>query len=119
MPFLVDALSRPDLSADDRKLLVDNMGRLDRSAVPPLVAALDSPDPALAADAATALGKIGDKAAVPFLTFAAASAGSPPALRNAAQAAIARLTRQPFSAQPRNPRPGADRRGLELPSPPG
>ena len=49
------------------------MGRLDRSAVPPLVAVLDSPDPALAADAATVLGMIGDKEAVPFLTFPAAS----------------------------------------------
>ena len=119
MPFLVEALSRPGLSADDRRLLVRNMGRLDRSAVPPLVAALDSPDPALAADAATVLGMIGDKAAVPFLTFAAASAGSPPPLRNAAQAAIARLTGRPFSAQPRTPVQVLDRRGLELSSPPG
>jgi HEAT repeat protein len=103
VPFLVDALSRPDLPADERKRLVDNMGRLDRSAVPPLIATLDSPDPTLAATAATLLGKIGDKAVVPFLTFAAASAGSPPPLRNAAQAAIAQLTGQPFSSQPRNP----------------
>ena len=102
VPFLVDELSRPDLSADDRKLVVDNMGRLDRSVVPPLIATLDSPDPTIAATAATLLGKIGHKPAVPFLTFAAASPGSPPALRNAAQAAIAQLTQQPFSAQPRN-----------------
>jgi HEAT repeats len=103
VPFLVDELSRPGLSAEDRKLVVDNMSRLDRSAVPPLIAALDSLDPTIAADAAKVLGKIGDKAAVPFLTFAAASPASPPALRHAAQAAIAQLTRQPYSAQPRNP----------------
>lgn len=102
VPFLIDELSRPDLSAGDRKLVVDNMGQLDRSVVPPLIAALDSPDPAIAATAATVIGKIGHKPAVPFLTFAAASPASPPAVRIAARAAIAQLTQQPFSAQPRN-----------------
>ena len=47
------------------------MGRLDRSAVPALLAVLDSPDARLAADAATALGRIGDPRAVPFLTYPA------------------------------------------------
>ena len=73
VPFLVEALSRPDLSAEDRRLIVHNIGRLDRSVIPALVAVLDSPDPALAADAATALGMIGDKQAIPYLTFPAAS----------------------------------------------
>ena len=103
IPFLVEALARPDLSADDRRLIVRNMGRLDRSVIPALAAVLDSPDPVLAADAATALGMIGDKEAIPFLTFPAASPEAPPAVRAAAQAAIARLTGQPFSAQPRKP----------------
>jgi len=103
VPFLVEALSRPDLSAEDRRLMVHNIGRLDRSAVPPLIAVLDSPDPALAADAARALGMIGDKQAVLHLTFLAASASTPPAAHAAAQAAIAHLTGQPFSAQPRTP----------------
>ena len=44
--------------------------------IPALAAVLDSPDPALAADAATVLGMIGDKEAIPFLTFPAASARS-------------------------------------------
>jgi len=103
VPFLVNALSRPDLSAEDRRLMVHHIGRLDRSAVPPLVAVLDSPDPALAADAATALGMIGDKQAVPHLTFLAASASASPPVRAAAQAAIAHLTGRPFAAQPRTP----------------
>ena len=77
MPSLIEALRRPGLSREEHDLLVRNMGRLEPSAVPPLAAALESPDPAIAADAATALGSIGDPAAVPFLTFpAAAPAGA-------------------------------------------
>ena len=40
-------------------------------------AVLDSPDPTLAADAATALGMIGDARSIPHLTFPAASPGAP------------------------------------------
>ena len=69
VPFLVEALARPGLSADDRSLIVRNMGRLDRSVIPALVVVLDNPDPALAADAATALGMIDDKEAIPHSDF--------------------------------------------------
>jgi len=103
VPFLVEALARPELSAEDRRLMLHNIGRLDRSAVPPLIAVLDSPDPVLAADAARALSMIGDKQAVPHLTFLAASTTAQPAVRTAAQAAIADLTGRPFGAQPRTP----------------
>ena len=60
MPFLVEALRRPGLSRRGRELLVRQHGPARPSAVPPLIAALESPDPAVAADAATALGSIGD-----------------------------------------------------------
>ena len=103
IPFLVEALNQPGLSADDRRLIVKNMGRLDRSVIPALAAVLDSADPALAADAAKVLGMIGDKDAIPFLTFPAASSEVAPAVRATAQEAIARLTGQPFLAQPRTP----------------
>jgi len=103
VPFLVEALSRPELSAEDRRLMVRNIGRLDHSVVPPLVAVLDNPDPALAADAATALGIIGDKQAIPHLTFLAASAAAPLTVHTAAQAAIAHLSGRPFAAQPHTP----------------
>jgi hypothetical protein len=103
IPFLVKALSRPELSAGDRRLLVQNIGRLDHSAVPALTAVLDSPSAALAADSATALGLIGDKTAIPDLTFSAAAGASPPVLGNAAQAAIARLTGEPFASQAGTP----------------
>ncbi len=101
VPFLIDALRRPGLSRREHDLLVKNMGRLESSAVPALAAVLESPEPALAADAATALGSIGDREAVPFLMFPAAAPGAAPALRAAAQAAVARLTGRPFADQPR------------------
>ena len=103
IPFLIEALERPDLSADDRRLIVRNIGRLDRSVIPPLAAVLDSSDPILAADAATALGMIGDKEAIPFLTFSAAFREAPPVVSTAAKASIAHLSGQPFLAQPRQP----------------
>ena len=103
VPFLVEALSRPELSPEDRRIMVRNIGRLDHSAVLPLVAVLDSADPALEADAAKALGMIGDKQSIPHLTFLAASATVPPTVRTAAQAAIAQLSGRPFGAQPQTP----------------
>ena len=103
IPFLVEALSRPELSAEDRRILVRNIGRLDHSAVPPLVAVLDSADPALAADAARSLGMIGDKQCIPQLTFLAASTTAPAIVRAAAQEAIAQLTGQPFTTQLNTP----------------
>jgi HEAT repeat protein len=103
VPFLIDALARPDLLPADRKLIVQGMGELDRSAIPALAAVLDSPDASLASDAATALGTIGNRSAIPFLTYAAARAGAPPVVRHAAQTAIERLTAQAFSAQLQSP----------------
>ena len=105
VPSLIEALRQPGLSPQDHDLLVRNMGRLEPSAVPPLAAALESPEPAVAsADAATALGAIGDAKAVPFLTFRPRPRPARhPTVRAAAQAAIARLTGRPFAAQPRTP----------------
>ena len=103
MPALVEALERPTISPEDRSLLIRNLGRLDRTAVPPLLAVLDSGNPRLQANAATALGQIGDPRAVAFLTYPAAAAEFSPEVREAAQAAIGRLTSKPFVAQPLAP----------------
>jgi hypothetical protein len=103
VPFLVDALDRAGIPAEERALLARNMGRLDRTAVPALLAVLDSPDAQLAADAATALGRIGDSRAIPFLTYPAAAADAPPAVQQATREAIARLTGKPFALQTRTP----------------
>jgi hypothetical protein len=103
VPFLVAKLSEKDLSAQDRRQIVDNMGRLDYSAVPALAAVLDSSDLTLAANAATALGMIGDKRAIPHLTFPAAFPGTVEGVHTAAQVATARLTGQSFERQARTP----------------
>ncbi len=103
VPFVVEAVSRAGISAEARRKIWNNVGRLDHSAAPPLEAVLESPDPALAAEAAAALGLIGDKRSIPNLTFAASSPAAAPAVRKAAQGAIFRLTGQPFEAQKRTP----------------
>jgi hypothetical protein len=103
VPFVVAAVSRPDVSAEDRRKIWANAARLDHSAMPPLAALLDSGDPILAAEAAKALGAIGDKRSIPHLTFPAGSPGADPAVRQAAQAAIGRLTGRTFPEQQRTP----------------
>ena len=71
IPPLVQALAEPGLGADEHALLVQNMGRLDRSAVPPLLAVLDgaAAKPHVAADAAEAIGLIADPRSIPALTI--------------------------------------------------
>ena len=103
VPALVQTLGNPALAADDRAAIIRNMGRLDRSAVPALIAALDSEDPRLAANVADALGRIGDPRAIPHLTFLAAHGEPLSPVRAASRRAIANLTGRPFEAQPRSP----------------
>ena len=104
VPPLVRELGRPSLSAEGRAQIVANMGRLDRSAAPALIAVLDASDqPRLAADAAEVLGAIGDpRAVVPLTALAANPAAAVPA-RDAARRAVARITGRPFEAQPKTP----------------
>ena len=65
VPALVRKLQQPGLDAADKASIVDGMSRLRRSAVPPLVATLDSPNANLAADAAEALGALATPAPCP------------------------------------------------------
>jgi hypothetical protein len=103
VPYLIEAMNQAGISSEDRALLVHNMGRLDRDALPALLAVLDSPDSRLAADAAAAIGRIGDPRAVPFLTYPAAAQDASPALRMSVASAITRLTGHPPEGQPRTP----------------
>jgi HEAT repeat protein len=93
IPPLVQALEKPGLSPADRASIARNIAKLDRSAVPALIATLDSPDSTIASIAANALGAIGDPDAIPFLTFLAASTSTPAPVRSAAQSAKANLQR--------------------------
>jgi hypothetical protein len=103
VPAILRALDRQGRGAAARAQVAENLGRLDRSAVPPLLAALEAPDPGKAADVARALGRIGDPRAIPTLTYFAAAAGVPDVLRDAARDAVEQLTGRPFAARPRTP----------------
>lgn len=102
VPTIIQALAKNDLAPADRSLMVRNLGRLDRAAVPPLIAALDSSEPAVVRDAAEILGRIGDRRAIPALTIVATGPGDA-AARTAAQQAMERLTGRSFGAQPQSP----------------
>ena len=101
VPALIQAIGQAGPSPEDRTPLIDGLGALGPSAVPPLVATLDAPDPATASAAATALGTIRDRDAVPPLTAVAALANQP--ARDSARRAIARITNVPFESQPESP----------------
>ena len=102
-------LSRSGLSNEDRVPYAENLGRLDRGAVPPLIAALDAADARLAGDAARALGQIGDPRAVPALTYLAAKRNPESTARPQAAAAIEAITGLPYNSQPKTaPRVLAD-----------
>lgn len=96
-------LSRAGLSDEDRVPFAENLGRLDRTAVPPLIAALESTDVKLVGDAARALGRIGDPRAVPALSYLAARRNPESAARPQAVAAVEAITDIPYSAQPQTP----------------
>ncbi|QEH36209.1 hypothetical protein OJF2_47690 [Aquisphaera giovannonii] len=99
VPAILEAMQKPGVPPEARALYVKNLGRLDRSTVPALLAAVEADDPAVAADAADALGRIGEPTAVPFLTYAAAAPGTPAPVKEAARAAIARLTGRPYGSR--------------------
>jgi HEAT repeat protein len=103
IPPLVKALSVTGLDPSVRTPLAENMGRLDRKAVPALIATLDSNDDALVGDVARALGEIGDARAIPALTYVAARPTPESAAKPLILQAIERLTGKPFSSQPRTP----------------
>ena len=103
IPALVRALSVSGLDASVRTPLAENLGRLDRKAVPALIAALDGPDDKLVGDVARALGRIGDARAIPALTYLAARPSPVSAARPLVFQAIRELTGKPFSSQPRTP----------------
>ncbi len=103
VPALIRRLQKEGVTDEDRALIVSNMGRLDSSAVPALIAALDAPDAPVAAAAADALGHVGDSRAIPYLTYLAAKTEDRGSLEDAARQAIERLSGRPFGGQPLAP----------------
>ena len=103
IPFFVKALQRQGLTPEQRATIAFNMGRLDRAAVPALLAMLDGPEDSITADACEALGSIGDPRAIPALTYLAADPATPDVPRLAAKRSLARLTGRSFANQARAP----------------
>ena len=103
VPPLLKAIGEPGRSPEDRARLAECLGRLDGRAIPPLIAAMESPDPTIASDAANALGRLKDRRAVPALIYQASRAEAPPAVGDAARRAIQSLTGQPFGIYPKSP----------------
>jgi HEAT repeats len=101
VPPLVQALGQNNLTAEQRAALIDGLGALSDSAVPPLIATLDSPEGTTIAAATTALAMIGDPRAVPALTAVATKPVEPG--HDAARRAISRITGKPFESQPKSP----------------
>jgi CheY-like chemotaxis protein len=103
IPPMIRALSVSGLDPSVRTPLAENLGRLDRKAVPALIASLDSTDDALVGEVAHALGQIGDPRAIPALTYLAARPKPESAARPMVVQAIRELTGNPFSSQLRTP----------------
>ena len=120
MPVLIEALQQPGAHARESSPAGSQHG-----AARPLGGAPPDRDSRqsrsrLAADAATALGNIGDPRAVPFLTYPRVRRPvRSPAVREAAQAAIGRLTGRPFSRSLASPVRVLTDAALELPPPCG
>jgi hypothetical protein len=103
IPLIVKALSVTGLEPSIRTPLAENLGLLDRKAVPALIATLDSTDDVLVGDVARALGRIGDARAIPALTYVAARPRPETAAKPQIDLALRELTGKPLSSQPKTP----------------
>jgi HEAT repeat protein len=100
VPALIQYLTSSGLEPANRSAVAENLGELDRKAVPALIAALESPSAAVVGDVARALGRIGDPRAVPPLTYLAARKNPPTPARAEVEEAIQALTGRSFASQP-------------------
>jgi HEAT repeat protein len=103
VPPWLQALGVSGIDPSSRSALSENLGRLDKNAVPALIAALDSSDTSVVGDVARALGRIGDARAVPALTYLAARVNPPSFARGEAIQAVQKLTGQEFGSEPKIP----------------
>lgn len=102
VPALIQTLQRPALGVEQRSMIVHNMGRLDRSAVPPLIASLDSGNSKLIVDLVEILGQIGDRRALTGLMYLAARNRPETQVGQAVRRAIRKLTGESYESQPRS-----------------
>ena len=77
--------------ASDRSSYVAALVRLGGQAVPPLLGALEAPDPDVKSAALDGLGQLGTARVCPYLWFPAFDAGQTPDVRRSARHALARI----------------------------
>jgi hypothetical protein len=94
VPHLVAAL-RATADPAEHNVILNALVRLDRDAVPPLLAALDVGDNAIRAELIDVLQRRGDPAAAPGLWHPAAAARQPDFVRRKATEALAALLGRP------------------------
>ncbi|MEC9008320.1 MAG: HEAT repeat domain-containing protein, partial [Planctomycetota bacterium] len=75
-----------------RELLTYTLTRLGTEVIPPLLAALDSPDPNLQSIVLEVLGRVGNEKTAVHLWYFAVDKNKPPGVRVSAAEAVARLT---------------------------
>jgi HEAT repeat protein len=100
---LIQAIGVAGLEPSNRTRIADNIGNLDKNAVPALIAALDHPDDKVVGDVARALGRIGDPRAIPALTFLASRTNPPSFAKGEVVQALRMLTGRDLGSQPRTP----------------
>jgi CheY-like chemotaxis protein len=99
VPHLLAALRDPGL-AEHRTSMLHAMQRLDHSAVPALVAALDSPDQSLVSDVVDVLSVIGDADTIPHLRYLAEAPEIPNAIQSHVRVSIEKIAKQRYAELP-------------------
>lgn len=91
VPRFLARLNDPK-SVDEHDRLIDALARIGRQAVPPLLAALQTPSTKLRADVIQSLGWIeGTREAVPYLWYPAFATNEPPEVQVSARHALRRI----------------------------
>ena len=100
---LIQAIGGAGLDPSRRTRIADNIGNLDKNAVPALIAGLDHPDDKVVGDLARALGRIGDPRSIPALTFLASRTNPPSFAKGAVVQSLRKLTGRDLGSQSRIP----------------
>jgi HEAT repeat protein len=99
VPFLLATLRDPAM-AEHHSTILQAMHQLTATALPPLVAALESEDPDVMRQVIHVLGVIGNRDTVPSLRFIAESADMPAPIQLAAREAVSRIIGKRYADLP-------------------
>ncbi len=90
VPEMLKQMSKPEM-ADHQDAFVVALSRMGKQVVPPLIGALDSPEPRIRAAVMDVLGWLDASEAIPSLWSPAFDEQQPPGIRAAAQRTLAKL----------------------------